>query len=319
VDALDNGAVDVPAATPYLIQAVLKGSDAAAVIGGPANAVYSLMGKAEIKTAADLKGKVVAMSTPVDTISHSTRLMLAKHGIEPNEYQTKELVGSNARANCLTAGECDAASLGQPEDIVLAQRGYRKLADSLEVLRSCSLTCWRAAVAGGAKGHRDAAGPGLRRRIQIAAQFREPQEIADLIAETTARDRVARQILALYYSLTRRHAQAGRDQHAGYGQGDRIIAETGQISGPLPTVERLSSCDTCGRRAASPARQHHNEGARRCRQDASRSASASSRFLMNSVGRASRMGRGSRCRTHAVDADEPDQIGGDLRLSMMQS
>src|SRR6266403_92367 len=48
--------------------AVLKGSDAAAVIGGPANAVYSLMVKPEIKTAADLKAKVVAMSTPADTI-----------------------------------------------------------------------------------------------------------------------------------------------------------------------------------------------------------------------------------------------------------
>lgn len=36
VDSLDRGIVDVTGtATPYLIQAVLKGSDAVAVIGGP--------------------------------------------------------------------------------------------------------------------------------------------------------------------------------------------------------------------------------------------------------------------------------------------
>src|ERR1700752_3574025 len=51
VDALEAGTVDVTStATPYLIQAALKGSDAIAVVGGPANAVYSLIAKPEIAT-----------------------------------------------------------------------------------------------------------------------------------------------------------------------------------------------------------------------------------------------------------------------------
>ena len=143
VDALDNGTVDVTGtATPYLIQAVLKGSDAAAVIGGPANAVYSLMGKPEIKTAADLKDKIVAMSTPADTISLSTRLMLAKHGIEPHEYRTKELVGSNAQGQLSQRRRmrCRAAR---------PARGHRPRAKGIsqarqirsKSCRSCSSTC----------------------------------------------------------------------------------------------------------------------------------------------------------------------------------
>ena len=102
VDALDNGTVEVTGtATPYLILAALKGSDAVAVIGGPANAVYSLIAKPDIRTIADLRGKVIAMSTPADTISLSTRLMLAKHGLKESDYGTKELIGSNARSQSI--------------------------------------------------------------------------------------------------------------------------------------------------------------------------------------------------------------------------
>src|SRR5256885_502411 len=74
------------------------------------------------------------MSTPFDTISLSTRLLLAKHGIKPGDYKIKELIGSNARGNCLIARDCDAASLGQPDDLVFVSNGFRKLGDTLEVL-----------------------------------------------------------------------------------------------------------------------------------------------------------------------------------------
>jgi NitT/TauT family transport system substrate-binding protein len=81
VAALDKGDVDATGtALPYMIQAVLKGSDAAAVVGGVANTIYSLIAKADLHTIADLKGKVVALSAPPDTITLSTRMLLAKGG-----------------------------------------------------------------------------------------------------------------------------------------------------------------------------------------------------------------------------------------------
>jgi ABC-type nitrate/sulfonate/bicarbonate transport system substrate-binding protein len=49
VAALDRGDVDVTqTATPYLIQAVLKGSPAVAIAGTTANPIYSLIAKPEI-------------------------------------------------------------------------------------------------------------------------------------------------------------------------------------------------------------------------------------------------------------------------------
>ena len=178
VDALDTGTVEVTGtATPYLIQAALKGSDAVAVIGGPANAVYSLIAKPEIATAAELRGKRVAMSTPADTISLSTRLLLASHGIKDGDYQTKELVGSNARGNCLVTGECDAVPLGQPDDIVLVQKGFRKLGDfARSPPRAAIQRARRAAcLGGGAQGHVGAAGARVWRGVQILARSRQSQ------------------------------------------------------------------------------------------------------------------------------------------------
>src|SRR4030095_3752467 len=63
VAALDKGEIDAGKnATPYLIQAVLKGSDAVAVIAQTTNPVYSLIVGPEVKSFADLKGKVIGLS-----------------------------------------------------------------------------------------------------------------------------------------------------------------------------------------------------------------------------------------------------------------
>src|ERR1700740_3749307 len=73
VAALDKGEIDAGKnATPYLIQAVLKGSDAFAIMSQTANPVYSLIAGPEIKQIADLKGKTLGLSTPGDTITLST-------------------------------------------------------------------------------------------------------------------------------------------------------------------------------------------------------------------------------------------------------
>ncbi len=83
VAALDRGEVDVTqTATPYLIQAVLNGSPAVAIAGTTANPIYSLIAKPQIKDFADLKGKLIGLSLPVDTISISMRKLFALKGLD---------------------------------------------------------------------------------------------------------------------------------------------------------------------------------------------------------------------------------------------
>jgi ABC-type nitrate/sulfonate/bicarbonate transport system substrate-binding protein len=102
VAALDQATIDVTqTATPYLIQAVLRGSDAAAIAGETANPIYSLVASPEISSFAQLKGKVLGLCLPADTISISIRKLLALKGLNATDYSVKELVGAPVRFECL--------------------------------------------------------------------------------------------------------------------------------------------------------------------------------------------------------------------------
>jgi ABC-type nitrate/sulfonate/bicarbonate transport system substrate-binding protein len=244
VDDLDHGKVDVThTATPYLIQAVLDGSEAVGIVGGPANTIYSLIAKQEIRNFADLTGKVVAMSLPVDTISIATRMLLEKHGVKEPAFRTKELAGTPARADCLSKGECDAAPLGQPDDIIFARKGYNKLGDSLEVIPVLQFNVI-AARRSWAEANRNVV-MRFARAFGAAYRFmRDPanrSEVAGITAETTGAPlEVAKAMLDFYYEPDRgvMPKQAEIDM-AGLKAVIELLGRTGALAPPLPPAERF--------------------------------------------------------------------------------
>ena len=124
--------------------------------------------------------------------------------------------------------------LGQPDDIVLEQRGFRKLGDSLEVLPVQQFNVLAARRAWAA-AHKDRVAR-LARAYGAAFRFlRDPgnrNEIAALIAETTgAPVEVARRVLAIYYEPDRGVMPMAKVLE--------MLAETGQIAGPAPRAERF--------------------------------------------------------------------------------
>ena len=133
VAALDKGEIDAGKnATPYLIQAVLKGSDAVAIVAQTTNPVYSLIVRPEIKSFADLKGKQIGLSTPGDTITLSAVRLLASKGVKASDFRAKAVVGTSARFECLKSGECAAVPMGQPEDLSAIKQSYPRLAFTFE-------------------------------------------------------------------------------------------------------------------------------------------------------------------------------------------
>jgi ABC-type nitrate/sulfonate/bicarbonate transport system substrate-binding protein len=133
VAALDKGEIDAGKnATPYLIQAVLKGSDAVAIVAQTTNPVYSLIVRPEIKSFADLKGKEVGLSTAGDTITLSAVRLLASKGLKAADFRAKPIVGTPARFECLKSAECAAVPMGQPEDLDAIKQGYPRLAFTYE-------------------------------------------------------------------------------------------------------------------------------------------------------------------------------------------
>jgi ABC-type nitrate/sulfonate/bicarbonate transport system substrate-binding protein len=244
VEELDKGNVEVVnTAMPYLIQAVLKGSNAVGIVGGPANQVYSLIAKPEIKSFDDLKGKMVGMSLAVDTISIASRLLLEKHGLKEGAYRTRELVGTPVRADCLNKGECDAVPLGQPDDILFMRKGYNKLGDSLEVIPVLQFSVI-AARRDWAQANSDAA-KRLARAMGGAYKFLRDKanrdEVANLAAEMTgAPIEVMRAVLAFYYEPDRGvMPKQGEIDMAGVAKVIELLGRTGELKAPLPAAERF--------------------------------------------------------------------------------
>jgi ABC-type nitrate/sulfonate/bicarbonate transport system substrate-binding protein len=244
VAALDRGEVDVTqTATPYLVQAVLNGSPAAAIAGTTANPIYSLIAKPQIKDFADLKGKLIGLSLPVDTISISMRKLLALKGLSDADYRVKELVGSPVRAACLKSGECDVVPLGQPDDLIAIKDGYRRLGLSTEAVASFQFEVI-AARRDFAQTHAPAI-IGFVSALADAFRFiRDPAHRDDaakaIVALTGASDEIARATLALYLDPDRgvlpRHAEIDL---GGLAQVIAFMDEGGTIKPPLPAPEQF--------------------------------------------------------------------------------
>ncbi len=135
IDSLHDDSADVThIATAFLIRAVLNGSDAVAIAGEFNNPIYSLVARPEIKNIADLKGKLIGLADEAGTITISTRKLLALHGLREGDFRVKIIEGTPARFTCLRRGDCDAVPLGQPQDFLALNEGYRLLGLSTEVV-----------------------------------------------------------------------------------------------------------------------------------------------------------------------------------------
>jgi len=244
VAALDRGAVDITrTATPYLIQAALKGSEAVAIAGETATPIYSLIVQPDIRSFKDLKGKLLGLSLKVDTISISTRKLLALHGLRDGDYRVKELVGTPLRSKCLQGGECTGVPLGQPEDFIAIKQGYRRLGISNEAVPNFLFTV-SAARRRWAEENKEAVVRYVRALASACRYLREPGNRDDIIKtveeKTGSSAEIARQVLALYFDPDRGvfPKQAELDLQ-GLNQVIQFMAESGEVAAPLPKAERF--------------------------------------------------------------------------------
>jgi len=244
VAALDKGEIDAGKnATPYLIQAVLKGSDAVAILSQTTNPVYSLIVRPEIKSFADLKGKVVGLSTPGDTITLSAVRLLAQKGIKAADFRAKAVVGTRARFDCLKAGECAAVPMGQPEDLGAIKQGYPRLGFTYEAGADLVFNVDMTRRAWGEKNRET-----LVRMVRgFAASYefindpRNRGEVTNVIMESLkVSEEIVRQIFAPYLEpdknvLPRR----GELNLKAFDQVLQLMGEAGVVPTPVPAAERF--------------------------------------------------------------------------------
>jgi len=244
VIALTKGVVDITrTATPYLIQDVLAGSDNVAILGETATPIYSLIVKPEIKNFTDLKGKTIGLSLAIDTISISTRRLMALNGIKEGDFKVKELVGTPARSDCLKKGDCDAVPLGQPEDLQLLQQGYRRLGVSTDAMSNFQFIV-SAVRRSWAEKNKDALVRYVRALASSYRYMREPanrEDVIRIVLDTTgSSEAIARQTLQLYFEPDRGVVpKQGEIDVKGFNEVIRVMGEVGELKAPLPPVERF--------------------------------------------------------------------------------
>jgi ABC-type nitrate/sulfonate/bicarbonate transport system substrate-binding protein len=244
VAALDKGEIDAGKnATPYLIQAVLKGSDAVAIVAQTTNPVYSLIVRPEIKSFTDLKGKVLGLSTPGDTITLSTVRLLAGKNIKTSDYQAKVVVGSGARFDCLKSAECAAVPMGQPEDLRANQQGYPRLAFTYEAGADLIFNVDMARRAWGEKNQE----PLVRMVRGFAAAYEfmnDPKnrvEVTSIVKESLkVTDEIARQLFAPYTEPDKNVLpKRGELDLKAFDRVLKLMGEVGAIPTPTAPAERF--------------------------------------------------------------------------------
>jgi len=244
VAALDKGEIDAGKnATPYLIQAVLNGSDAVAIIAQTTNPVYSLIVRPEIKSFADLKGKALGMSTAGDTITLSTLRLLSQKGIQSSDFQAKAVVGTGARFDCLKSGECAAVPMGQPEDLAAIRQGYPRLAFTHEAGADLIFNVDMTRRAWGEKNRETLVR--LVRGFVAAYEFlndsKNRSEVINLVKESLKiSDEVAREIFLSYMDPSKNVLpRRGEISLKAFSQVLALMGEAGVIRTQPPAAERF--------------------------------------------------------------------------------
>jgi len=244
VAALDKGEIDAGKnATPYLIQAVLKGSDAVAIVAQTTNPVYSLIVRPEIKSFADLKGKLIGLSTPGDTITLSTVRLLAHKGIKASDFQAKAVVGTGARFDCLKSGECVAVPMGQPEDLGAIKQGYPRLGFTYEAGADLIFNVDMTRRAWGEKNKE----PLVRLVRGFAASYEymnDPKnrgDVTNTVKESLkVSDEIAREIFAPYLEPDKNVLpKRGELSLRAFNQVLQLMGEGGVIPTPVVAAERF--------------------------------------------------------------------------------
>jgi ABC-type nitrate/sulfonate/bicarbonate transport system substrate-binding protein len=244
IAALHDDFVDLThVATPFLIRAAMAGSDAVAIAAEFDNPIYSLIAKPEITTFADLKGKVVGLADEAGTIAISMRRLLALHGLQHGDFGVKVIEGTPTRWACLHRGECDAVVLGQPQDLLAMQEGFRLLGVSNDAVPELLYTV-TAARRSWADAHKEAVTRYVRALAAAFGFIRDPanrDRVVRTIVETTdVSELIAGQTLDLFFRPDRgvlpRH---GAIELKGLQEVIALMNEAGNLKAPLPMADRF--------------------------------------------------------------------------------
>ena len=116
------------------IRAYVQGATDFVFVGGFKNVLtHSIVGRADIKTPADLKGKKVGINRIGSNPHYFAVQALRRSGVDPSEVNLIQSGGSPETLAALLSGNLDAASLNPPADTQAIARGLHYIINGPEL------------------------------------------------------------------------------------------------------------------------------------------------------------------------------------------
>ena len=116
------------------IDAKLEGADLIYVASGLPTFVFQVYGRPEIKSMADLKGKVVAVTQPAASTDYAMRIVLKRNGLEPDKdvriLYAQDINGVFTNVN---AGNAAAGIMSAPTSLKAQAAGLRPIVNITEL------------------------------------------------------------------------------------------------------------------------------------------------------------------------------------------
>jgi NitT/TauT family transport system substrate-binding protein len=129
VAALTTGDIDFSGAQSQVMAGAARGLPVKVVGFLTIKPSFWLMAKPEIRSMADLEGKIIGITAIGSSTDTLARFLLTKNGLTPDREVA--LIGTGTTSNILTAmkaGTVDAGVLSPPFNAMATQMGYRTLA-----------------------------------------------------------------------------------------------------------------------------------------------------------------------------------------------
>jgi len=132
--ALATGDLDFSLNISPVLNGAIQGLGLKLVAGLNTRPLFSLVVRPELKSAADLKGKIFAVSSFGNTQAILTEKHLQHLGLKKGEYQLLALGATGARGAALEKNIAQGSLMPPPANVLMEQQGYRLLGNTAEIV-----------------------------------------------------------------------------------------------------------------------------------------------------------------------------------------
>ena len=240
---LAGGAVNIAhSGYPDFARASLAGAPVKIIINDIVASPYAVFAKPQIKTIADLKGKVMSIGGPNDITLIYIKPLLASAGLKTTDVDFVYAKAAGDRFAALVAGAVDAAILNPPTYFKALSAGLTHLGDTATFAPSIPFTVW-GANAGWAAKNRDALvafAKSYRRAVQWLYDPANKAKAIDILVKHAKQD--AKDSAEAYDFLVTKLKLFGRDgdvPDAAYEKMAEGLADIGIVKKPYPAKSAI--------------------------------------------------------------------------------